>query len=83
MKMIIIKYYEWIKIMPEERHPIYEIVNSKYEKLRTITRDEAQRLIRDNGPDSFIRIETEQYTSNSSSHSFSLFGTLCAYVIVD
>ena len=46
--MIIIKYYEWLKLFKDERIPIYELCNKRYEKVRQLTREDARRMIREN-----------------------------------
>ena len=46
--MIIIKYFEWLKLFKEERLPVYELCNKKYEKVRQLSREDAIRMIRDN-----------------------------------
>lgn len=44
--MIIIKYYEWLRFLKDERYPVYEICNSKFEKVKEISRERALELIR-------------------------------------
>lgn len=46
--MIIIKYYEWMRIIPDEKHPVYELCNDRFERRRELTREDAQRMIKDN-----------------------------------
>ncbi|MBO7323715.1 MAG: hypothetical protein J6U51_09065 [Bacteroidales bacterium] len=46
--MIIIKYFEWLKLFKDERYPIYELCNKKYEKVRQLSREDARRMIKDN-----------------------------------
>ena len=46
--MIIIRYYEWLKLFKEERYPIFELCNDKYECKKELTRDEAREMIKKN-----------------------------------
>lgn len=45
--MIIIKYFEWMKLIKDERHPVYEICDKHYKCRRQIPREEAQKLIKE------------------------------------
>ena len=45
--MIIIKYFEWMKLIKDERHPVYEICDKHYKRRRQIPREEAQKLIKE------------------------------------
>lgn len=45
--MIIIKYYEWLKLFKDERIPVYELCNKRYEKVRQLSREDAIRMIRE------------------------------------
>lgn len=47
--MIIIRYNEWIRLLPEEKHIVYEICDEKFKRLRIIDRTEAKRLINIHG----------------------------------
>jgi hypothetical protein len=46
--MIIIKYFEWMKLIKDERHPVYEICDKHYKCRKKISREEAMWLIKDN-----------------------------------
>ena len=52
--MIIIKYYEWMKVFPDQRQIVYEqCVRDRNEKdgvrtLRKLNKDEAMELIQEN-----------------------------------
>ena len=44
--MIIIKYFEWLKLFKDERHPVYEICDKHYKRRKEISREEAKKLIK-------------------------------------
>ena len=44
--MIILKYYEWLKLLKDERHVIWEQCDSQYNPIKRLTREDAQRLIK-------------------------------------
>lgn len=52
--MMIIKYYTWLKLLPDERHAVYEICERDSElkdgvrHVKYIEKDEAKRLIEAN-----------------------------------
>ena len=52
--MMIIKYYEWMKVFPDQRQIVYEhCVRDRNEKdgvrpLRTLNKEEAMELIQEN-----------------------------------
>lgn len=46
--MIIIKYFEWLKIQPDLREAVYELCNSDFKKIRQISKDEAVEMINEN-----------------------------------
>lgn len=46
--MIIIKYYEWLKIQPDLSDCIYELCTEDFKKIRQLKKDEARAMIRDN-----------------------------------
>lgn len=46
--MIIIKYYEWLKLGKDERIPIYELCDKEYKCKKTLSREDARRMIKDN-----------------------------------
>ena len=52
--MMIIKYYEWLKIIPDEKHPICELCKRDTDaedgirKIKNIDKQTAQRMIEDN-----------------------------------
>jgi hypothetical protein len=46
--MIIIKYFEWLKLFKDERYPIYELCDKNYKCKKTLSREDARRMIRDN-----------------------------------
>lgn len=49
LKMIIIKYYEWLKFLKHpDRMPVWEICTKEYKAIKQISRDEAKRLIKNN-----------------------------------
>lgn len=48
LKMIIIKYYEWLRFAKDVRETVWEVCNSKYKKIRQVSKEEALRLIREN-----------------------------------
>jgi hypothetical protein len=51
---MIIKYYEWLKIIPHEKHPIYELCKRDADaedgitKIKNIDKQTAQTMIKDN-----------------------------------
>lgn len=52
--MMILKYYEWLKILPEEKHVVYELCNRDPDteegvrRVKYLDKDTAMRLIEDN-----------------------------------
>ena len=46
--MVIIKYFEWLRIFPDYREVIYELCRDDFKKIRQITKEEAIRLIDEN-----------------------------------
>jgi hypothetical protein len=46
--MIIIKYYEWLKIQPDLRETVYEQCDDNFKKVKQITKEEAISFIEDN-----------------------------------
>lgn len=47
--MIIIKYYEWLRILKDaSRYPVWELCDKKYKKIRKLNKDEAKRMIKEN-----------------------------------
>ena len=46
--MIIIKYYEWLKIQPDLRGVVYEQCNDDFKKVRQLTKQEAIEKIEEN-----------------------------------
>ncbi len=70
--MIIIKYFEWMKLLKDERHPVYEICDKHYKCRRQITREEPRNSSRSMIFASSTAIMTEQ-SGNLD------FGTLYAY----
>ena len=43
--MIIIKYFEWLKIQPDLREAVYELCDKGFKKIRQLSKDEAVKLI--------------------------------------
>ena len=66
--MIIIKYYEWLKIQelfkektglnPDIREAVYELCDDKFKKIRVIKKDEAVDLIEKNH---LVRVHRNKY----------------------
>ena len=46
--MIIIKYYEWLKIQPDLREVVYELCNDAFKKIRQLSKEEAIKMINEN-----------------------------------
>lgn len=46
--MIIIKYYEWLKIQPDLREVVYEQCKDDFKKVRQLTKQEAIEMIEEN-----------------------------------
>lgn len=46
--MIIIKYFEWLKIQPDYREAVYELCNDDFEKVRVLSKEKAVEMIRAN-----------------------------------
>ena len=46
--MVIIKYFEWLKIQPDLREVVYELCNDDFKKIRQISKKEAIELIKEN-----------------------------------
>ena len=46
--MIIIKYYEWLKIQPDLIETVYEQCDDNFKKVKQITKEEAISFIEDN-----------------------------------
>ena len=52
--MMIIKYFEWLRILPEEKHAIYELCKRDpkeedgVKRIKTLTREVAKKMIEDN-----------------------------------
>lgn len=46
--MIIIKYHEWLKIMPDYKETVYELCNDDFKKIRRISKEEAIEMIAEN-----------------------------------
>lgn len=44
--MIIIKYFEWLKLFKDERYPIYELCDKEYKCKRILSREEARKMIK-------------------------------------
>ena len=51
---MILKYYEWLKILPEEKHVVYELCNRDPDaeegvrRVKYLDKDTAMRMIEDN-----------------------------------
>lgn len=46
--MVIIKYFEWLKLFPDYREVIYELCTDKFKKIRQISKEEAIEMIEQN-----------------------------------
>ena len=46
--MVIIKYFEWLRIFPDYREVVYELCRDDFKKIRQISKEEAIRLIDEN-----------------------------------
>ena len=46
--MVIIKYYEWLKIQPDLRETVYEQCDDNFKKVKQITKEEAISFIEEN-----------------------------------
>ena len=46
--MVIIKYFEWLKVQPDFREVVYEQCNDDFKKVRQLTKQEAIEKIEEN-----------------------------------
>lgn len=46
--MIIIKYFEWLKIEPDYREAIYELCDKDFKKIRQLKKPDAIAMIESN-----------------------------------
>ena len=58
LTMIIIKYFEWLKIQPDLREVVYEQCNNEFKKVRQLTKEEAIELIEENH---LMRVHRDKY----------------------
>ena len=56
--MVIIKYYEWLKIQPDLREAVYELCNNDFKNGKQITKEEAMKLIEENH---LVRVHRDKY----------------------
>lgn len=56
--MIIIKYFEWLKIQPDLRDVVYELVTEDFKKIRQLKKEEALELIQENN---LVRVHRNKY----------------------
>ena len=56
--MIIIKYFEWLKIRPDLRDVVYELVTEDFKKIRQLKKEEALELIQENN---MVRVHRNKY----------------------
>ena len=56
--MIIIKYFEWLKIQPDLRDVVYELVTEDFKKIRQLTKEEAIEMIEENH---LVRVHRDKY----------------------
>lgn len=56
--MIIIKYYEWLKIQPDLREAVYEQCNDDFKAKKQLTKEEAIELIEENH---LTRVHRDKY----------------------
>lgn len=56
--MVIIKYYEWLKIQPDLREVVYELCKEDFKKIRQLTKEEAIELIEENH---LVRVHKDKY----------------------
>lgn len=47
-KMIIIKYFEWLRFEPDYRSSVYELCDDEFKKIRNLKKEEAVELIKAN-----------------------------------
>ena len=56
--MVIIKYYEWLKIQPDLREVVYELCDDDFKKVRQLDKEEAIELINENH---LTRVHRDKY----------------------
>lgn len=66
--MVIIKYYEWLKIQellmkknglkPDIREVVYELCSNDFKKIRQISKEEAVEIIEENH---LVRVHRDKY----------------------
>lgn len=56
--MIIIKYFEWLKIQQDLRDVVYELVTEDFKKIRQLKKEEALELIQENN---LVRVHRNKY----------------------
>lgn len=56
--MIIIKYFEWLKIQPDLRDVVYAVCDDDFKNAKPISKEEAIKLIKKNN---LQRVHRNQY----------------------
>lgn len=56
--MVIIKYFEWLKIQPDLREVVYELCNNDFKKIRQLTKEDAIEMIEENH---LVRVHRDKY----------------------
>lgn len=56
--MVIIKFFEWLKIQPDFREVVYELCDDDFKKVRQLNKEEAIELINENH---LTRVHRDKY----------------------
>lgn len=46
--MVIIKYHEWLKILPYYKETVYELCSDDFKKVKRLSKEEAIKMIEEN-----------------------------------